>query len=122
MVAPSDGIQYRHIVTLNITTSENIMFYNKAIVGLPENNRYDLTSYKWTEFYQELLDSVSTFRFKAAVLNMTVRNVAHETTEFKNVISFCTSTTQVIWNQTVKICGLITQEQVWSIALQKTMD
>ena len=45
----------------SFSTSENINLYNKVIVGIPESDRYDLTRYKWTEFYQELEDAVSTF-------------------------------------------------------------
>ena len=48
----ADGIHHPYLYTLYITTSEHLKLYNKAIVGLHESDRYDLTSSKWTEFYQ----------------------------------------------------------------------
>ena len=41
-----DGIQYPHLDTLDITTSEYLKLYNKEIVGSPKS--------KWNDFYQEL--------------------------------------------------------------------
>ena len=41
--APDDGLQDHYLVTLNLATSENLKFYNKSIIGLPENDRYDLS-------------------------------------------------------------------------------
>ena len=46
------GLQDSYLDTINISTSENLNFYNKAIVGIPESDRYDLTRSKWTVFYQ----------------------------------------------------------------------
>ena len=43
-------------------------------------DKYDLTISKWTEFYQELDDSVSTFGFKSAVLIVTARDAGHAPT------------------------------------------
>ena len=42
MSAPVDGLQDPYLDTL----------YNKAISGLPESNRCDLTRSKWKDFYQ----------------------------------------------------------------------
>ena len=86
MAAPAGGIQDRYLATLNLTTSEHINIYNKEIIGLPENDRYDLTRYKLTEFYQEWENSVSTFGLKAAFEIVTYRYVKHAPTEFNNVI------------------------------------
>ena len=44
--APSDRLQDPYLVTLNITISEHLKLYNKAVVGLTENERYDLTRSK----------------------------------------------------------------------------
>ena len=52
MAAPDGGIQDRYLATLNLTTSEHLNIYNKAIIGLPESDRYDLTRSKWAVFYQ----------------------------------------------------------------------
>ena len=56
-----ESLQDSYLSTLNISTSEHLKLYNKAIVGLPESDRYDLTRSKWTKFYQELEDDVSKF-------------------------------------------------------------
>ena len=64
MAAPVDGLQDLYLQTLDLSTSEHLKLYNKEIVGLPESDRYDLTRSKWTDFYQELKDSISTFGFK----------------------------------------------------------
>ena len=47
-----EGLHDPYLATLENSTYEHLKLYNKAIVGLPESDRYDLTSYKWTEFYQ----------------------------------------------------------------------
>ena len=52
MVALEDCIHDTYLATLNIYTSEHIKIYDKAIVGLPESERYDFTRSKWTDFYQ----------------------------------------------------------------------
>ena len=52
VATPADGLQDPYLATLNISTSENIKLYNKAIVGLTESDRYDLTRSKWTVIYQ----------------------------------------------------------------------
>ena len=49
---PADGFLDPYLAILDIYTSENLNLYNKAIVGLPESDRYDLTRSKWTKFYQ----------------------------------------------------------------------
>ena len=64
-VEPADGLQDPYLATLYLTKTEVIKLYNKEIVGLPEIGRYDLTRYKWTDFYQELEDYVFTFGFKS---------------------------------------------------------
>ena len=81
-MAAADSIQDPNLFILNISTSEHLKLYNKAIVGMSEIDRYDLTISKWTDFYQELEDAVFTFGFKAAVLVVTTRDGGHVTTEF----------------------------------------
>ena len=49
-------------------------------------DKYDLTISKWTEFYQELDDSVSTFGFKVAILIVTARYTIHATTEVEDIV------------------------------------
>ena len=67
--APADGIQDPYLTTINLTNSEHLKLYHKAILGLPENDRYDLTSSKWTDFTKNWrmlyphLDSNKKFRF-----------------------------------------------------------
>ena len=51
---PVNGNQDLYLATLDLTTLERLNLYKKAIVGLPESNRYDLTISKWTDFNQEL--------------------------------------------------------------------
>ena len=53
-MAAADSIQDPNLFILNISTSEHLKLYNKAIVGMSEIDRYDLTISKWTDFYQEL--------------------------------------------------------------------
>ena len=84
--APDDGFQYPYLATLDLSISEHLNLYNKAIFGLPEMDRYDLTRSKWTEFYQELEDYVSTFGFNTPVLIVTSRYGGHVPTEFKDII------------------------------------
>ena len=43
MAAPADGLQDPNLETLEISTSEHLKLYNKAIVGLTESDRYDFT-------------------------------------------------------------------------------
>ena len=52
MSEPVDGLQDPYLATLDMATSEHLKIYNKKIVGIPESERYDLTRYKWTDFYQ----------------------------------------------------------------------
>ena len=47
----ADGLQDPYLDTLNMTTSNHLKLYNKGIVGLPENNRFDLTRSNLTDFY-----------------------------------------------------------------------
>ena len=65
MAALADGIQDPYLTILNFYTSEHLKLYNKAIVGLPESDRYDITISKRTDFYQELEETVSSFVFKS---------------------------------------------------------
>ena len=53
-MAEYDSLQYPYLATLYLNTSEHIKLYNKAINGLSESDRYDLTRSKWTDLYQEL--------------------------------------------------------------------
>ena len=75
-----------YIDILYISTLEHINIFNKAIAGLPENDKYDLTISKWTEFYQEFDDAVSTFVFKDAVLSVTARDGAYISIKVKNIM------------------------------------
>ena len=52
MAAPADRLQEPYLTTLNVTTSEHLNLYNNSIVGLPESDRCDMTSSKYTDFYQ----------------------------------------------------------------------
>ena len=52
MAALVDGLQDPYLATLYILTYKHLNIYNKEIVGLPESDRYDLISSKWTDFYQ----------------------------------------------------------------------
>ena len=81
---------------MNLFAWEILKIYTKAIVGIHENGRYDLTRYNWTYFYQELEDAVSTFSFKASTHIVTDRVVNHFTTEFTNFISYYNLITQYI--------------------------
>ena len=57
------------MANLNWTASDHLKLYNKAIVGLPESERYDLTRSKWTDFTNNWrmvyphLDSKQHFKF-----------------------------------------------------------
>ena len=96
MAAPADGIQYPYPAFLYLSVSEHIKLYNKEISGLPERDRYDLTTYKWTEFYQELEDYVSTFWFRASVLIVTAIDAHNSPNEVKEIILSYPSITQVM--------------------------
>ena len=115
-------LQYPYLDTLNIATSEHINLYNKAIVGLPEINRYELTGSKWNGFYQELYDYVFIFGFKVAVLVVIARYRSHLRTEFRNIISLYLSITQSMVDFHCEICGLITQYQVWGANPQQIIE
>ena len=52
MAETADGIHDPYLATLNMKTSEHLKLYNKAIIGLSQSDRYDLTRSKWTYFYQ----------------------------------------------------------------------
>ena len=54
MAAPVNRLQDPYLDTLDLSTSEHLDIYNKEIFGIPESDRYDLTRYNWTDFYQEL--------------------------------------------------------------------
>ena len=95
-MAVVESFQDPYLLTLDLSTSENIKLYNKAIVGLSESEKYDLTISKWNDFYQKLEDDVSTLGLKAAVFIMTSRETLHATTELKDDILSYQSTTKVM--------------------------
>ena len=86
MVAPEDGLQDPYLEIIDIYISEHLKIYNKAIFGLTESYRYDITRSKWNGFYQELDDAVSTFQFKAAVLILEAIYAHNALTEVKDII------------------------------------
>ena len=96
MAKPVDGLQDPYLETLYLSTSEHFKLYNKAIVGIPESDRYDLIRSKWTNFYQELEDVVSTFGFKSADLIVTSRDAGHAPTEVRNIILSYPSITKIM--------------------------
>ena len=63
----ADSLKDPYLVTLDLKTSEHLKLYNKAITGLSESDRYNLTSSKWADFYQELEYYVTKCVFNAAV-------------------------------------------------------
>ena len=91
-----DGLKDYYLTILSIYTSKYINFYDKAIVGLPESDRYDLTRSKWTDFYQELENAIFKFGFKAEVLMVTYIYGLHELTEVKDTMLYYPSITQVM--------------------------
>ena len=74
------------MATLDLSVSEHLKLYKKAIFGLPESDWYDLNRSKWTDFYQEFCYSVSTFGFKSEVLIVKSRDAGHAPTEVNNII------------------------------------
>ena len=110
--APADVIQDPYLATLNLTNSEHIKLYNKEIFGLPENDRYDLTSFKWTTFTKNCnmlyphLDSNKNFRLSHPgiepmhLLNPTMSSHATHQPH------------KPWWTHNLKYCGKTTQEQV----------
>ena len=76
-MASEDGLKDPYLTIINISTSKHLNLYNKAIVGLTEIDRYDLTRSKRTDFYQELEYDLSKFEFKAAVLFLPSRYGNH---------------------------------------------
>ena len=96
MAESADGIQYPYLEVLDIFTSEYLKLYNTEIIGIQENDSYDMTGYRWSEFYQELEDAVSTVGFKETVLIVRARDGVHITTEVKNIILFYPSTTRAM--------------------------
>ena len=50
--APYDGLQDPYLVPLDLSTSEHLKLYDKAIFELPERDRYVHTKYEWTDLYQ----------------------------------------------------------------------
>ena len=91
-----ERLQDPYLDTIELSTYEHLNIYNKGIVGLPESDNYDLTRSKWTNFYQELEDDVSTFGFKSAVLIVTARDTGHARTGVKNIILSYLSITQIM--------------------------
>ena len=61
MAAQVDGLQEPYLAVIDLLKYEHLNIYGKAIVGLPESERYDLTIYKWTSFYPKLEDAVYKF-------------------------------------------------------------
>ena len=57
MAEPVNGLQDPYLATLEISTSEHFNIYNKAIVGLPESDRYDLTVAHCTTRTLETIDN-----------------------------------------------------------------
>ena len=96
MAEPVDGIQEPYPDIIYISASEHLKLYKKAIYGLPESNRYDMTRSKWTDFYQELEDDVYTFGYKAAVMIVTTRDGFHIPTEVSNTILSYPATTHAM--------------------------
>ena len=86
MVSPVEGLHDTYLATIDLSTHEKLNIYNKAIVRPTESDRYDLNISKWTDFYHELEDAVSTFGFKSAVLIVTSRYEGHTCTEVNNTI------------------------------------
>ena len=93
MASPVYRLQDPQQAKLNPFTFENIKLYTKEIVGIQVSDSYDLTRYKWADFYQELEDVVSTFVLKSAVLIMTSSDGGHAITEVKGIILSYLSTT-----------------------------
>ena len=96
MAAPVDGPRDPYMAPLYISIYEHIKFYNKAIIWIPESDRYDLTRYKYTDFYQELEYAISTFGFKSAVFIVTAIDAVHAPTEVKNIILYYPSITKIM--------------------------
>ena len=63
---------------------------------MTESKIYDLTRSKYTYFYQELEDDVTTFGFNLAVQVVTAINPGNVPTEFNNIINSYTSITQAM--------------------------
>ena len=61
------GFQDSYLDILNITASEHLNFYSKAIMRIPESSRYNPTRSKRTDFYYELGNAISTFGFNTSV-------------------------------------------------------
>ena len=76
-MASEDGLKDPYLTIINISTSKHLNLYNKAIVGLTEIDRYDLTRSKRTDFYQELENDLSKIEFIAAVLFLPSRYGNH---------------------------------------------
>ena len=91
-----DGLKDYYLTIRSIYTSKHIHFYDKAIIGLPESDRYDLTISKWIDFYQELEDAIFKFGFKAEVLMVTDIYGLNEPTEVKDTILYYPSITKVM--------------------------
>ena len=50
MAATLDDLQGPYLDILDLAISDHIKLYNKAIVGLPESDGFDLTRSKWNDF------------------------------------------------------------------------
>ena len=83
-----DRLQDHYLATLELYTLEHLNLYNKAIFGLPENDRYYLTITKWKELYQKLEYAVPTFGFKSSVKIITAIYNLHYPSELNNVIFY----------------------------------
>ena len=84
--ALDDRMQDPYMDNLDLSTSEHLKLYDKAIFELPERDRYVHTKYEWTDLYQWLKDDVSIFWFKAAVFIVTFIYVIQVPTEVKDII------------------------------------
>ena len=93
MAAPADGLHDPYLPITDPYKYGNIKLYTKEIVGIQVSDSYDITRYKWADFYQELEDVVSTFVLKSAVLIMKSSDGGHAITEVKGIILSYLSTT-----------------------------
>ena len=93
-MAETDSLQDPYLVTMDPKTSEHLNIFNKEITGLSESNRYDLTSSKWTDFYQDPENAVATFGFNVSVQVFTAIYPGNVPTEFKNIIDSYNSITR----------------------------
>ena len=64
MAAPlDDALQHPYLADLDLRTKEHLTLYSKAIAGLDESERYDLTKKDWLDFYQVLEEAAIIYGF-----------------------------------------------------------